>query len=66
MPFAELESQFESLELLRKGVQQSIRNHALILGQLVACNRLHEVEERLARWLLILQDRVQEDVLLIT
>jgi CRP-like cAMP-binding protein len=66
MPFADLESELDGLQPLRDGIQQSIRNQALILGQLVACNRLHEVEERLARWLLMLQDRVQEDVLLIT
>ncbi len=66
MPFADLESELEGLQPLRQGIQESIRNQALILGQLVACNRLHEVEERLARWLLMLQDRVQEDVLLIT
>jgi len=66
MPFADLEKELDGLQLLRDGIQHSIRNQALILGQLVACNRLHEVEERLARWLLMLQDRVQEDVLLIT
>jgi len=66
MPFADLEREFENLSALRAGIQHSIQTQALILGQLVACNRLHEVEERLARWLLMLQDRIQDDVLLIT
>src|SRR5437660_914788 len=36
------------------------------VAQLAACNRLHEVEQRLARWLLMTQDRVGSDVLPIT
>jgi CRP-like cAMP-binding protein len=66
MPFAELERDLENLSALRAAINHSIQAQALILGQLVACNRLHGVEERLARWLLMLQDRVQEEVLLIT
>jgi CRP-like cAMP-binding protein len=66
MPFADLENDFENLQPLRDGIQRSMQTQALILGQLVACNRLHEVEARLARWLLMLQDRIQDDVLLIT
>jgi CRP-like cAMP-binding protein len=66
MPFADLTSEWETLQPLRDAIQRSMQTQALILGQLVACNRLHEVEERLARWLLMLQDRTQEDVLLIT
>ena len=66
MPFADLERGFESLQPLREAIQHSIQNQALILGQLVACNRLHEVEERLARWLLMLEDRVQDDQFHIT
>jgi CRP-like cAMP-binding protein len=34
--------------------------------QIAACNRLHEIEERLARWLLMTQDRVRNDTLPLT
>jgi CRP-like cAMP-binding protein len=34
--------------------------------QIAACNRLHEMEERLARWLLMSQDRIRKDVLPLT
>jgi CRP-like cAMP-binding protein len=34
--------------------------------QIAACNRLHEVDERLARWLLMSQDRILLDVLPLT
>jgi CRP-like cAMP-binding protein len=34
--------------------------------QIAACNRLHEMEERLARWLLMSQDRVGSDELPLT
>jgi CRP-like cAMP-binding protein len=66
MPFADLAREVESLEPLRAAIQHSIQTQALILGQLIACNRLHEVEERLARWILMLQDRTQGEELLIT
>jgi CRP-like cAMP-binding protein len=66
MPFADFERDFEIVKPLREMIQRGIQTQALILSQLVACNRLHEVEERLARWLLMLQDRVQEDQFHIT
>jgi CRP-like cAMP-binding protein len=66
MPFADLERDFEGMEPLRAAIQHSIQTQSLILGQLIACNRLHEVEERLARWILMLQDRTGEEELLIT
>jgi CRP-like cAMP-binding protein len=34
--------------------------------QIAACNRLHEVDERLARWLLMTQDRIGSDVISLT
>jgi CRP-like cAMP-binding protein len=36
------------------------------ISQTAACNRLHEVEKRLARWLLMTQDRVQSGLIPMT
>jgi CRP-like cAMP-binding protein len=47
-----------------------LTHYAVILGLQVAqtggCNRLHNLEQRLARWLLLTQDRVESGVLEIT
>jgi CRP-like cAMP-binding protein len=37
-----------------------------MVSQTAACNRLHTVEERLARWLLTTRDRVESDEFLLT
>jgi CRP-like cAMP-binding protein len=39
---------------------------AMQVAQTAACNRLHKVEERLARWLLIAQDRLDSGLVPIT
>jgi len=36
------------------------------VAQTAACNRLHTIEQRLARWLLLTHDRVQRDEVLLT
>jgi CRP-like cAMP-binding protein len=38
----------------------------LQVAQIAACNRLHEIEQRLARWLLMCQDRVDAKLLPVT
>jgi CRP-like cAMP-binding protein len=40
--------------------------HGMQVAQLAACNRLHEIDQRLARWLLMCQDRVDSECLLLT
>ena len=50
--------------------QLKLSRHAAIRGmqvaQTAACNRLHDIEQRLARWLLMTQDRVDSGSLPIT
>jgi CRP-like cAMP-binding protein len=52
------------------GLQRILTRYAVVQGmqfaQTAACNRLHNVEQRLARWLLITQDRVDSATLAIT
>jgi CRP-like cAMP-binding protein len=49
------------LELTRYVLMQGLQ-----MAQVAACNRLHELEHRLARWLLMCQDRVDSEVLSLT
>ena len=63
IPYSELASIFRSSEETRYRVLEFAQEQAVSLSQLAGCNRLHENEERLARWLLMAQDRTQSDVL---
>lgn len=52
--------------ILAKRMQQYGQVMAMQGAQIAACNRLHEVNERLARWLLMTQDRIGSDVISLT
>ena len=51
---------------LERRLQQFSQIMAMQVTQIAACNRLHEVEERLARWLLMSADRIGSDLLPLT
>jgi CRP-like cAMP-binding protein len=51
---------------LERSLQQFAQMSAMQVTQLAACNRLHEVHERLARWLLMCADRVESSSLPLT
>lgn len=66
MPFKELQREFDESDELRECVLQSVQSQGAILAQLAACNRLHEAEERLARWFLMVRDRIENDTFYLT
>jgi len=50
----------------RQLLDRYLQAYVNMLGQLAACNRLHTVYERCARWLLMTRDRVDEDAIPLT
>jgi len=52
--------------ILERRLQQFSQILAMQVTQIAACNRLHEVDERLARWLLMSADRVESNMVPLT
>lgn len=48
-------------EQLRKALLRSVHGFIVQTQQTAACNRVHDLHERLARWLLMCSDRVQSN-----
>jgi CRP-like cAMP-binding protein len=61
-----LRSLLRECPTLERQLQRYAQILALQAVQIAACNRLHEVDERLARWLLMTQDRVGSNQLQLT
>ena len=55
-----LRKHFQSSEEIRTRILECVQQQAMTTSQLAACNKLHEAEARLARWLLMVQDRTHE------
>ena len=66
MDFKHFEEEFMRNQAFHRLVLRSVQVEAMTLAQPGACNRLHEVEERLARWLLMVQDRTGESDIRLT
>jgi len=58
---AKLFQSLRSSEAFRQLLDRYVQSYVNMLGQLAACNRLHNVYERCARWLLMTHDRVDAD-----
>jgi CRP-like cAMP-binding protein len=61
-----LTEQAEASGPLRLCLLRSVQALVVQTAQTAACNRVHELHKRLARWVLMCGDRVQSDRLLIT
>ena len=61
-----LQSVLQSAPELQRILTRYAVVQGMLFAQTAACNRLHNIEQRLARWLLITQDRVDSPTLAIT
>lgn len=66
MDFRQFQQEFLSSEPLRSLVLRHVQYLALMTAQLAACNRLHTVDERLARWLLMVAVRIGSEEIRLT
>lgn len=61
-----LVDEFERSGTLQKRFFRYFQANLVLAGQTAACNRLHDISERLARWLLMCHDRMDSDTFPIT
>jgi len=61
-----LRTLFDAHPALHGSLNRYAAIHGLQVAQTAGCNRLHDIEQRLSRWLLLAQDRVGSGLLRIT
>jgi CRP-like cAMP-binding protein len=66
IPFDALQKLFLESEEIRTRILEVTQQQTLTMSQIAACNKLHDNEARLSRWLLMIQDRTEDDVLQLT
>jgi len=66
IPTKQFEEQLRRSPALLSLTHRYAQAHLNLAAQSIACNSLHPVEERLSRWLLMTQDRLQSDDLNMT
>jgi CRP-like cAMP-binding protein len=66
MPYRDLIAEYRLNGELHTRILEQVQYEGFSLSQLSACNRLHEIEERLARWLLMVADRAEDNELPLT
>jgi CRP-like cAMP-binding protein len=66
MPLSGLRTAFGASEEIRGRILEFLQEQTMCLSQIAGCHRLHEAGQRLARWLLMVQDCTQSDLLSLT
>ncbi|HEX8234768.1 MAG TPA: Crp/Fnr family transcriptional regulator [Abditibacteriaceae bacterium] len=66
MPARILVAEFSQTEILHQSLLRYMQLLMTLTSQTALCNRLHSVEARLAKWLLMSRDRVQSNELELT
>jgi CRP-like cAMP-binding protein len=61
-----LKAALQDCPALEIALQRHAQQMAMQASQVAACNRIHEVDERLARWLLMSQDRLGGEIVPLT
>ena len=61
VPFEDVRVEFRRSEPFRNRILQLVQIWSLSMGQLIACQRLHQTEQRLARWLLMARQRANSN-----
>jgi hypothetical protein len=63
IPFAKLQDVLERSSELQRILSRYAVLQGMEIAQMAGCNRLHSAEQRLARWLLMVQDRGDADLI---
>ena len=66
LPLAELQRFYETSDEIRYRIMEFVQEQMLTVSHISACNLVHDVEARLARWLLMAEDRTDSEVLTFT
>ena len=61
-----LQTEFHGNKMVQSALLRCVQDLLTQISQTVVCNRLHQVEKRLCRWLLLSHDRAQSDQLVMT
>jgi CRP-like cAMP-binding protein len=66
MSVAQCRAAFDGSPAFRAAALRYVAARLDLSGQIAACNRLHSIEQRCARWFLMARDRIDTDVMPMT
>ncbi|SEB72787.1 Crp/Fnr family transcriptional regulator [Terriglobus roseus] len=66
IPLASARECFDALPEFRRLALGYVQEQVVVALQTVACNKLHDAQSRLARWMLMVSDRVESNTLALT